>query len=213
MRSRTTKHFYNYVIEVLVVSICLFTENSFALTHVVMFGGTLGFTYSPSSFSASVGDTVKWEGAFSTHPLSSTTIPATAASWHSETGSVFTYVITVAGTYHYQCDVHFSLGMTGSFTASATTINAAQRYPQQGNFSMTVLSLQGKNIVRFTIPYAANVMIDVFDMKGRAISRILSQSLQAGSHQALLGPFPKSLYCLKLYAGGNSLVRTLQVVK
>ena len=64
-----------------------------ATTHVVKFGGSAGLKYVPAAFAATAGDTVTWEGDFSVHPLSSTTLPAGAATWHVATGTRFTYVI------------------------------------------------------------------------------------------------------------------------
>ncbi len=70
-------------------------------------------------FSANVGDTISWRGDFSAHPLSATLVPAGAMAFSNFTGSQFDYVIKVPGTYRYQCNVHFSIGMVGSFTATA----------------------------------------------------------------------------------------------
>jgi plastocyanin len=99
-----------------------------ATTHIVQFGGTVGFAYSPKTFSASVGDTVKWQGDFTMHPISSTSVPATAATWHNASGAVFTYVIAVPGTYQYHCDVHASFGMTGSFSANPAGVENGHSY-------------------------------------------------------------------------------------
>ena len=88
-----------------------------AATHIILFGGGVGLNYSPNSLTVAVGDTIQWQGDFIFHPLSSTTIPAGAASWHNETGTIFNYTVPVPGTYNYHCDNHFFLGMTGSFVA------------------------------------------------------------------------------------------------
>ena len=56
------------------------------------------------------------------HPLSSASVPSGAQSFHQASGSVFFYFVKVAGTYKYQCDFHFSIGMTGSFVTSVTGI-------------------------------------------------------------------------------------------
>lgn len=118
-----------------------------ATTHVVNFGGSLGNTYSPSSFSASVGDTVQWVGSFSVHPLSSTTIPANAATWHVAAGNSFSYRIAVAGQFNYKCDVH--PGMIGSFTVSATRVI--------GHVDEQILDCAG------------NATIILYDFKGRRV--------------------------------------------
>lgn len=212
MRTHTIKQLQAYGIAVVALLVCLFTENSFAMTHVVMFGGSLGFVYSPSSFSAKVGDTVKWEGAFGTHPLSSTTIPASAASWHMASGGSFSYVITAAGTYNYYCDLHFSLGMMGSFTATAATGIDARMVTSPEHFSMNTVTVQGRNMVQFYVPDAGTITLKLFDLTGREISTVLSRPLPAGVHEAAIGNFPAGLYFLKLFAGGDILVRTVHIV-
>ena len=124
------------IIILFVVILFVAAKPAVAKTYVIQFGGSLGLTYSPNSLSVSVGDTIEWEGDFSMHPLSTTSIPAGAATIHHPPGTVFTYPVTVAGTYDYQCDVHYSLGMVGSFTASsATGIKNDQTSSSAGAFS------------------------------------------------------------------------------
>jgi plastocyanin len=85
-------------------------------THTVT---AADFSFTPSSFSMHLGDTVKWVWATgaSAHTTTSQTIPSGAATWNSNLSSTttsFTYVPTVLGTYNYHCTIHSS--MTGSFT-------------------------------------------------------------------------------------------------
>jgi hypothetical protein len=97
----------------------------FATTHIILFGGVLGETYSPNFLTLSVGYTIQWQGSFSLHPLSSATIPIGATAWHTGSGSVFSYPVLIEGTYDYQCDFHGDFGMVGSFVAVISTpINA-----------------------------------------------------------------------------------------
>ena len=121
------------------VFIALLSADSNAVTQVVQFGGTLGFTYSPSSFNAKVGDTVEWEGDFTMHPLTSTTIPTGAASWQNTTGTAFKYVIEVPGSYDYHCEIHYTIGMAGSFTVSAT-VAMPNALPIKDNLSLQVMT-------------------------------------------------------------------------
>jgi plastocyanin len=205
MKTRTVK-----LIQIVALLLCFFTANSFAMTHVVMFGGSVGSAYSPSSFNAKVGDTVKWEGSFSVHPLGSTSIPANAASFQMTSGSTFSYVITVVGTYNYHCTVHL---FTGSFTATAATLNITQIPVSQGQFSMNVGSIQGKNMVRFSVPNAGLVKLQMFDMSGREMSTILNEPLSAGPHQIGFGPLPAGIYSIRLSNEGNAISRTMQFLR
>jgi plastocyanin len=95
--------------------ILLFSLNAEATTHIVTFECC---EYVPASFQASVGDTVTWQGNFSEHPLQSTTIPGGAAPFSSSSGTSFSYVIQIAGTYNYHCTAH-EPAMAGSFNAQA----------------------------------------------------------------------------------------------
>src|SRR5437868_5342615 len=72
-------------------------------THLIQFGGTFGFAYSPASINVVVGDTIKWVGKFSLFPLQSTSVPAGATVIGPITsGDTFKYTVTVAGEYDYQ---------------------------------------------------------------------------------------------------------------
>jgi plastocyanin len=90
-----------------------------------------GFTFSPSSFSINLGDTVKWVFVSGTHTTTSTTIPVGATSWNHDINSSpvntsFTYVPSVAGTYNYQCNIHVGFGMIGSFTVNCSAPTSGQ---------------------------------------------------------------------------------------
>ncbi len=58
-----------------------------AATFVIQFGGSLGETYSPNTLNVLVGDTIQWMGDFSMHPLSSTSVPTGASTFHQGSGS------------------------------------------------------------------------------------------------------------------------------
>ena len=189
-----------------------------ATLHVIQFGGTLGLTYSPSSLSVTVGDTIEWRGDFTTHPLSSTTIPGGAASWHHGTGTVFDYVVTVPGTHNYQCDVHGSLGMVGSFVAAATGVDATsnggeptsfilyQNYPNPFNPSTTI---------RYTLPQRSPVRLTVFNSLGQDVVTLFQEEQESGYHEV---PFDASrlasgVYLYRLQAGNLVQTRKLLLQK
>ncbi len=85
-------------------------------------GTSTGNFFNPTSFSAVVGDVVTWTLINPQHNVTSTSVPAGAATFSSGTmttvGVQFSYTITKAGTYNYDCTFHVSSGMTGSFTAT-----------------------------------------------------------------------------------------------
>jgi plastocyanin len=201
----------------LAIVLFLTVRTDWATTHVVQFGGSLGFAYSPANFSAKVGDTVKWEGDFVMHPLSSTTIPANAASWHMGSGTLFTYVITVAGTYNYHCDLHFSLGMTGSFTASESSVlqGATGANAARANTALFVdASVPGRSSISFFVPATGFVTLEVFDLLGHKMATLVNQIKEAGAYKVGLKAEINAhgYYFVKLSADGVEIVRTVRVL-
>ncbi|HMD67898.1 MAG TPA: T9SS type A sorting domain-containing protein [Chitinivibrionales bacterium] len=201
---------------VLVMVLFLMAKSGWAVTHVVQFGGNLGYVYSPSDFSAMVGDTVEWEGDFSMHPLSSTTIPTGAQSWNNTSGTTFLYVIKVSGTYHYQCDIHYSIGMIGSFEAAAAGVREGKSFGAAGKTDFVAVvksgNIAGPELV-FLLPLAGHAKIEVFDMLGRPVATVANQPFGAGTHSLALDMrrYAAGLYFVKLTAGGVERVVTIRV--
>ncbi|HVP68696.1 MAG TPA: plastocyanin/azurin family copper-binding protein [Anaeromyxobacteraceae bacterium] len=82
--------------------------------NVIQFGGGLGLAYSPGVLAVHVGDTVTWEGDFSTHPLvSGANCGQPDGLFQNSTGSRFSFTFQQAGTYPYYCNVHCGVGMRG----------------------------------------------------------------------------------------------------
>ena len=189
----------------IVLALILAPASSRATTHVIQFGGNLGYVYLPSSFTAVVGDSVEWEGDFSVHPLSSTTIPATATSWHNGSGSAFTYAIKVQGTYNYQCDVHFSIGMVGSFVANASSVRVEPlsdaSLPSHVAFlNMTTL---GKPTLSFFVPTTQFVTLEIFDVLGHKIETLVNQLQTPGTHSVALTAGIATQACISRRLTGN----------
>jgi plastocyanin len=182
-----------------------------AVTHVVQFGGAVGLTYSPSSFSAAVHDTVRWNGDFSMHPLSSTTIPAGAATWHVTSGSAFSYVIRVAGTYHYQCDVHVSLGMTGTFTAAASAVLPGRGTTGNGATSVRIFSSAGRAVMRLNVQSDEVLSGTIFSIDGRKSAAIANTRLGPGDYTIPLQNMGPGAYIVHLFAGKQEIIKNVLV--
>lgn len=88
----------NYLLIVLFL-----TSSIFCKTHVIKFRSNDDVFYAPKILKAQIGDTVLWEGKFSSYPLHSTTVPRGADSWQTDTGKIFQYIVNVPGTYNYIC--------------------------------------------------------------------------------------------------------------
>lgn len=147
-----------YLMTLLLASTALFVH---ATEHDINFGVGGSNTYSPSSLTVNVGDTILWLGDFSSHPLTSLTIPAGAAAFSQSTGSGLYYVVTQPGTYNYKCTVHS--GMTGSFTANAvsTGISSVANYNEFKIFPTTV-----QNTINIDLGNATKANIVITNLLG-----------------------------------------------
>jgi plastocyanin len=201
---------------VLAATLLLAATSGWANTHVVQFGGGLGYTYSPGDFSAFVGDTVQWNGDFTMHPISSTTVPANAPSWHNAVGTSFTYVILVPGTYNYQCDFHTSLGMTGSFEATGSGVKDAWQNPKSNRMIQLIsvdVERSAQPLVKYYVPQSGLVRIEVFDLLGHKLAAPVDQIQAAGFHTVPLAAkvCGSGLFFVKLIAGGAEIVKTVRI--
>jgi len=83
-----------------------------------------GFSFSPSTFTAAIGDTIRFVWVSGIHTTTSTSVPAGAATWNAaldDTHTVFLYPVKVGGSYAFQCVFHAAMGMVGSFTVPPRT--------------------------------------------------------------------------------------------
>ena len=91
------------------------TQNS----HTI---NTVGSTFSPSSLTVNVGDTVNWNNTGGSHNVNATqvTFPNNPEGFGNSVGAgwTFQWIFTMAGTYDYQCDPH-APGMSGVIIANA----------------------------------------------------------------------------------------------
>lgn len=122
------KKLYSVIESLAVITfLILFSSKSFSTTLDIT---VQNFSFSPSSISAVVGDTIRWTRTGGTHTTTCdgsvlTSRPSGAASWNANLNSstpVFKYVITVAGTYNYKCAPHGAGGMVGVINAAPALI-------------------------------------------------------------------------------------------
>jgi len=93
----------------------------FAASHSVTVSNNF---FSPSSLTINVGDSVTWTNSSGNHNVNGniSSYPSNPASFGNGSASMnwtYTKVFTVAGSYGYRCDPHFSFGMTGTITVNA----------------------------------------------------------------------------------------------
>ena len=122
---RKLKHMKS--INSLILFVVSFTLSSIAqTTHTIT---NSGFTYSPDSLNANVGDQVTFNTDFSMHPLHEVSSATWAANGSTQlpggfsatTGNTATFTMTQAGTRYYVCANHVSLGMKGRIFVSSTS--------------------------------------------------------------------------------------------
>lgn len=204
---------YILFVPVLFVSFVPAQEPIHAAVHTVTFTCC---QYTPSSFSASVGDTVVWEGNFALHPLQSTTIPSGAAPFSNSSGTSFLYVIPVAGNYNYQCAFHQPL-MAGSFSATTvglqdnltlvpTTFQLHQNYPNPFNPSTRI---------PFSVQVAGFTSLKVYDVLGREVATLVNENLQPGSYEVTFQAdgLTSGVYLYRFQSGNFTAARTLLLLK
>jgi plastocyanin len=213
MRIKHTIALGNTSSVILLALFILVTTTLHATTYLVQFGGTFGLTYSPNSLNVFVGDTIKWQGDFSMHPLSSTSVPSGAASFSQGAGSVCSYIVTTAGMYNYQCDFHFSAGMTGSFNAlNLTNIKNNRTSNPKGIFRLEQNFPNPFNpttIISFDIPFQAIVSITVYNLIGQKVATLVNENMTAGSYSKLwnASAIPSGVYIYRLQAGALAATR------
>ena len=173
------KHLQTMTAVFLVIVVAVFSAQ--AATHTITFGGQLGFNYSPKQLDLAVGDTVVWSGSFTTHPLSSVTIPQGAASFHVASGTTFSYPVLIAGTYDYKCDVH--TGMNGSVTATVTDVEESVTALQPASFQLAQNypnPFNARTFIKFNLPVAQPVKLKVYSVTGAEIATLLDGFMPAG---------------------------------
>jgi len=95
-----------------------------ATTYTVTVAPNGTFTFSPSSQTINVGDTVEWVWASGLHSSTSGAICIADNKWDSTllvNPSTFSVTFTAAGTYPYYCVLHCFFGMTGEIVVQEPT--------------------------------------------------------------------------------------------
>jgi plastocyanin len=182
--------------------ILLMAVQAMPVTHNVQFGGAVGNSYSPNQFSAAVGDTVQWSGNFALHPLSSTTLPSGAASWHSGSGNTFRYAIRIAGDYGYKCDVH--VGMTGSFNSMNLGLKETSVRAHSPALHMTDIapnpSFDNDVIIRYILDELQRITLKLYSMRGDKVLTVDRGIKEAGAYQVIIPSerLPSGVYICRL---------------
>ena len=182
--------------------------NSYATVHPVT---VQDFSFSPSSLAVSVGDTIQWTWVSGSHTTTSITMPVGATPWNASinSGSLsFSYQVTTAGSYTYNCAIHPSL-MSGSFTATGT-LGIGLINPSAFLLNSTLVSNQLQ--ITYKLENATPVDILLLDVTGKQVKNF-SASLHAPgtySESYSLSNINKGEYLLELKT--SDMITTRKIV-
>ena len=187
-----------------------------ATTHIIEFGGSHGFTYSPNLLAVSVGDTIEWVGQFGSHQLQSVSVPNGAQAFGPiSSGNSFKYAVMVPGQYGYRCNFHFSQGMVGGFTAGTASVKDGS-----GN-GIAILSsnypnpFSGSTKICYTLANSANVSLKAFDLNGKEVKNLVSEHQNSGKYEVSCNTegLVNGTYIYKLQADNAVLTKQMVVIK
>jgi plastocyanin len=202
----------------LLLILILFAVNSisFGTTRIIT---VQDFNFSPISLNANVGDTIVWQWVSGVHTTTSTTVPASASTWDqpiTSTNTSYSYKITVAGTYNYQCTRHAAMNMVGSIISTpssvsqigttVTSFELKQNYPNPFNPTTNI---------NFSIPKSELVKISIYNVIGQEVNVILNENLNAGIYSVKFDASQMSsgIYFYKISAGEFIDIKRMVLMK
>jgi len=207
----------------LIMSIVLFSTNSYSTTIQVMAVSSPDDMFTPANINATVGDTILWTRGSGSHTTTCdnsefTTLPNGAPSWNAPLTSsnpTFRYVIRVAGLYRYKCEPHED-EMRGTINATVSSINFIsgqaldymlnQNYPNPFN---------PETVIEFSIPGASQVTMKIYNIQGQEVDKIVNEHMNAGTFQVKWDAvqFPAGVYYYKIQAGEFVETKKMLLVK
>lgn len=161
-------------------------------------------SFSPNSLSISVGDSVIFTNVQGTHNVNGTTatFPSNPASFGNSVGTGWTYGVkfTVPGHYDYRCDLHFSMGMTGTIDVSDTTMGISENSIPDIDFYPNPT----RNNIYFNNTHLIQE-INVCDILGNKLMSFKNISQQ----QLNLSCLPSGVYFLDVVTENNRLTKRI----
>lgn len=166
------------------------------------------FAFSPSSFTANVGDVVMFMVSSGTHSVASTSVPSGAAAISSgtmttTTNSMYDYVITKSGNYSYHCLFHSS--MIATFTVTSPMGITA---PSIDIFTSVYPSPFKEKV---NVKYKGVESIEFFNIVGEKIISVELPSYE-GKLEVDTEALPAGIYFYRTYKDGV-VFETKKIVK
>lgn len=183
------------------------------------------FSFTPSSISINVGDTVIWNWVGGTH---TTTSDSTSGpnSWNSAISSsnkTYRHVITTPGTHRFYCMPHGGpggTGMSGMITATAIdirnddvkrTFNLCQNYPNPFNPSTTL---------KYTLFAPGVVSLKIYNIIGQEVISLFEGYQPAGEFTLNWNGTDNNgrsahsgIYIYRLEYGSSVITRKMTLIK
>jgi plastocyanin len=204
-------------ISILFLALAAFAISSFATTHNVTVSN---FSFSPRNITVSQGDTVVWTCTSGTHNVHQTSTPSLFNSGSPAPAPwTFTWHVgtTEANQYAYQCDLHASMGMTGSVTVTAANAvdehsPLAQGFSLQQNYPNPFNS---QTNIEFVLPASGKIDLTVYNVLGEKVRSLYSGEMNAGSHIFTFdaSDLTTGLYTYQLKTPAGTLTKTMLYVR
>ena len=185
-------------------TLALFSFNANAVTINVSVGGATN-VFTPSNFTAAIGDVVVWTWMGGTHNVTSGFVPGGAASFASPTqaSGTYSYTITTAGSYGYGCSLHLP-GMTGTFTVTAAGI-------ADPRVDLLTVAYPNPFHNKLTIKYNGVESVEFYNIVGEKVKSFELSAIE-NKTEIDLTDLASGVYFLRTYREGN-IVETKKVVK
>ena len=159
----------------LIFSLIAFSFAGFAQTAVTVSSNQ----FTPQNITINVGETVTWTNTGGFHNVNGTqaTFPNNPESFGNNTGTGWTYMHTfnIPGSYDYQCDPHFTLGMTGTVTVNPVGTGIQDKDGSTANIFKSIFPSPASELV--TIEFNADIFKDlqnaelsVYNLRGELIA-------------------------------------------
>ncbi|MBS1586923.1 MAG: T9SS type A sorting domain-containing protein [Bacteroidetes bacterium] len=196
----------------LMVFSLLVTKAAFATIHVIQVGPNNGFTFSPSSITFPIGDTIEWVWSSGTHTTTSDAagIPVGAASWDqpiNASNTTYMYKPTVTGVYNYHCTFHQGLGMIGNFTVTSptTVTNVA------ANTKMLISPNPATGTIN--IPVNGSAIVEVYNLNGSLVRRLIPMEGSLGGQTYRIDEIAEGTYFIHIRTAGATFTEKLIIAR
>jgi len=171
--------------------------------------------FTPSNLTITTGDKVIWNDTGTMpHNVNGTTatFASNPVSFGNALGQAWTYefVFTTPGTYDYRCDLHFSIGMTGSVTVNANNTGTGELAGNTGSFQL--YPNPASQYIELLVPDSHEKIssLKIYSIAGSLIDqKVLSGNVQSFRYD--LSRFNKGVYFMQITAGNHK--NTLKFIK